>query len=148
MLQTDVWLVGWQVEEDHLDLTIGERMAWDTIPMDEDWVTELFADRRRIPLALDTYADATRAPEDPSWVRISGTVERIERITAEFVQSDAPTDPGLVAVPGSARSRSVSSLRHRPVGAGSAVGFVVRIAGPGTGREARGGVATSLPSGV
>jgi hypothetical protein len=143
MPQTDVWLVGWQVEEDHLDLTIGERVAWDTIPMDEDWVTELFADGRRIPLALDTYADGTRAPEDPSWVRISGTVERIERITAEYVQSD-----GLVAVPGSARSRPVPSLRHRPVEGGRAVGFVVRIAGPATGREARGGVATSLPSGV
>ncbi len=77
MLHTDVWLDGWQVEEDHLDLTIGER---------------------------------------------------IERITAEFVQSDAPTDPGLVAVPGSAHARSVPSLRHRPVGARRAVGFVVRIA--------------------
>lgn len=127
MLPTEVWLVGWQVEEDHLDLTVGERVAWDTIPMDEDWVTELFADGRRIPLTLDTYADATRAPEDPSWVRISGTVERIERITAEYVQSDAPTDPGLVAVPGSAHARSVPSLRHRPVGSRRAVGFVVRI---------------------
>jgi hypothetical protein len=123
----DVWLDSWQVDEDHFEVSLGERVDWETVTMDASWVSRLFVDRT-IRWTRDTDADATRAPEDPSWHRVQGRVSGIEQVTVAFVASDDPADPGLVPVPGAAVVQPVTSLWDRPAQPDVLVGFVVRVA--------------------
>ena len=48
---TDVWFTKWQVAEDGLDVALDQRVDWSLVPMDQNWVSRLFAGRRSIPFA-------------------------------------------------------------------------------------------------
>jgi hypothetical protein len=74
-----VWLTGWQMEEDGLRIAVGERVAWRLTSPDRRWMTRLFATRRMIDFALDTYVDAVRS--NPV-VSVSGVVVNVEAVTA------------------------------------------------------------------
>lgn len=75
-----VWLTGWQMDEDGLRVAVGERVAWRLTSPDRRWMTRLFATRRMIDFALDTYVDAVRS--NPV-VSVSGVVVSVEAVTAQ-----------------------------------------------------------------
>ena len=59
-----MWFTEWQVAEDRLHVELDERVHWDLVPLDQDWVAHLFAGRRTVSLQLDTYAAAGRDASD------------------------------------------------------------------------------------
>ena len=54
--EVEVWLTGWQMEEDGFDVVLGEQMDRELVPMDQQWLGHLFAGRRSIALQRDTCA--------------------------------------------------------------------------------------------
>lgn len=70
------------MSEECLQVALDEIVAWKLMPMNHDWIENLFADRRTVPLQLDTYADATREPDAPDWTNLKGTVVQIDQVRA------------------------------------------------------------------
>lgn len=128
--EVDVWLTEWQVAEDHLQVVLDEIIAWDLIPMDHDWIARLFADRRTVPLELDTYAGATRDKDAADWTRLGGTVVRIDQISIRYVPSTEPREPGVVPARGAAVVHTVASVWPMQPHHGSICGWIIRIRRP------------------
>ena len=126
---TDVWFTEWQVAEDGLDVALDQRVDWSLVPMDQNWVSRLFAGRRTIPLQLDIYADAVRDPSDPSdRTQLSGRVARIDQISVRHHPSKDPEERGVpVPETGGANQHSVLSFRQSRGHHGEVVGWIVRV---------------------
>lgn len=123
---TDVWFTEWQVAEDGLDVALDQRVNWSLVPMDQNWVSRLFAGRRTIPLQLDTYADAVRDRSDRT--QLSGRVARIDQISVRYHPSKDPEERGaLVPETGGAVQHGVWSFRQSRGHDGKVVGWVVRL---------------------
>ncbi|TFD52165.1 hypothetical protein E3T55_06785 [Cryobacterium frigoriphilum] len=91
-----VWFTEWQVAEDGLDVALDQHVDWSLVPMDQDWVSRLFAGRRAVSLQLDTYADAVRDPSDRSdRTQLSGRVARIDQISVRYHPSKDPEERGV-----------------------------------------------------
>ncbi|AMB58519.1 DUF6578 domain-containing protein [Microterricola viridarii] len=128
--EVDVWLREWQVSEDGLRVALGESVSWDLVPMDQEWMTRLFGERRTVPLQLDTYASATRAPDAPDWTRIRGDILAIEQVSVRYTRSTDPSEVGSVPEPGAAVTLRVPSLWPKHPHIGSVVGWIVRVRMP------------------
>ena len=126
---TDVWFTEWQVAEDSLDVALDQHVDWSLVPMDQNWVSRLFAGRRTIPLQLDTYADAVRDPSDRTdRTQLSGRVARIDQISVRYHPSKDPEERGvLVPETGGATQHSVLSFRQSRGHHGKVVGWIVRL---------------------
>lgn len=126
---TDVWLTEWQVAEDNLQVSINQQVDWALVPMDQEWLHTLFAGRRRVPLQLDTYADAVKDPSDPSlWTRLSGHVIRIDQISVRHQPSEKSTNTrGSRPEVEDVMEHSVQSLDQPRAHYGHIVGWIVRI---------------------
>ena len=127
---TDVWVTEWQVAEDGLDVALDQHVDWSLVPMDQNWVSRLFAaGRRTIPWQLGTYADAVRDPSEPSdRTQLSGRVARIDQISVRHHPSKDPEERGvLVPETGGAMQHSVLSFRQSRGHHGKVVGWIVRL---------------------
>jgi len=102
-----VWLTAWQLEENALLVTVGDRVEWRLTVPDHTWMRHLFAGTRIVELALDTYVDAVRSnPVAP----VRGVVTEIEAVTQQLRQaSPLDHDRGLVSDPGTALTELVNS---------------------------------------
>lgn len=127
--QTDVWLTEWQVAEDGFDVALGQHVDWHLVPMDDAWVTQLFAGRRTITVQLDTCAEARRHPiATLVWTHLTGRVTRIDQISVRFHSSQDPAERGVrVAETGGAMQHSVLSLQKPRAHHGVIVGWIVRV---------------------
>ncbi len=124
----DVWITEWQVAEDRTEISLGEQVEWMLVPMDQDWIDRLFADRRHIQWQVDTYADVGRDPSDPrEYVALTGRVSRIDQISVRYVQSEDPAVRGWVPVTGGATEHSVLSFGTPRAHHGRLVGWIVRV---------------------
>ncbi|WP_104133182.1 DUF6578 domain-containing protein [Cryobacterium sp. M91] len=124
----DVWFTEWQVAEDGLNVELDERVRWDLVPMDQDWVARLFAGRRTVPLQLDTYADAgCEASDLAKRTLVAGRVARIDQVSVRYEMSTGPVVRGLVPLTGGAMQHSVLSLRQLRAHHGTVVGWIVRV---------------------
>ena len=124
----DVWFSEWQVVEDGLNVELDERVHWDLVSMDQDWVLRLFAGRRTVLLQLDTYADAGRDASDlAERTLLSGRVARIDQVSVRYEMSTDPADRGLVPETGGAMQHSVLSLRQPRTHHGTVTGWIVRV---------------------
>ena len=126
---TDVWFTEWQVAEDGLDLALDQHVDWSLVPMDQDWISRLFAGRRAVSLQLDTYADAVRDPSDRSdRTQLSGRVARIDQISVRYHPSKDPEERGVrVPETGGAMQHSVLSFHQSRGHHGKVVGWIVRL---------------------
>ena len=123
---TDVWFTEWQVAEDGLDVALDQHVDWSLVPMDQNWVSRLFAGRRAISLQLDTYADAIHDRSD--WTQLSGCVARIDQISVLYHPSKDPEACGaLVPETGGAMQHSLRSFRQSRGHHGKLVGWIVRL---------------------
>ena len=122
-----MWLTEWQVAEDYLQVVLDEIVAWDLVPMDQNWIARLFAGRRAVPLQLDTYANATRNVDATDWNRLGGTVVRIDQISIRYLPSTKPLEAGLVPDRGAAVVHAVSSIWPTQPHHGSVCGWIVHI---------------------
>ncbi|RMB61392.1 hypothetical protein EAX62_01670 [Tessaracoccus antarcticus] len=125
--EVDVWLWEWQVAEDRRQVLLGETVMWDLVPMDQDWISKLFADRRSVPLQLDTYAGHSEPADAPEWTRMSGVVQRIEHVSVRYVQPTDPSGTGSVPERGAAVVHTVPSIWPEQPHTGSTTGWIVRI---------------------
>lgn len=126
-LETDVWLIEWQVGDAGFDVALGQHVDWALVPMDQDWSALLFAGRRTVPFKRDTEAGARGDTVD--WTQLSGRVVRIDQISVRYYPSDAPAERGLVPETGGAMQHSVRSLRNPRAHHGLIVGWIVRVRG-------------------
>ena len=125
--EVDVWLTEWQVAEDHLQVTLNETVTWKLVPMDQEWITRLFAERRAVSLQLDTYADATRGPESPDWTQVSGLVVRVDQVSVLYVRSTDRFERGLVPERGKAVVHTVPSIWPKQPHHGHVSGWIIRL---------------------
>ncbi|WP_442859257.1 DUF6578 domain-containing protein [Arthrobacter sp. CAN_A1] len=130
--ETDVWLTEWQVSEDRFDVALGENVDWVLVPMNQDWLAQLFAGRRPVSLQRDTCADAEQEdPSKPGWTELSGHVTRIDQVSIRYQQSQSPADRGeYLPEVGGAMQHSLPRLRERRGHRGHVVGWIVRIQAP------------------
>lgn len=126
-LETDVWLIEWQVGDAGFDVALDQHVDWALVPMDQDWSALLFAGRRTVPFKRDTEAGARGDTVD--WTQLSGRVVRIDQISVRYHPSDAPAERGLVPETGGAMQHSVRSLRDPRAHHGQIVGWIVRVRG-------------------
>ena len=124
--EIDVWLTGWQVEEDRRQILVGETVTADVVPMDQEWLTTLFGDRRAVAWQVDHYAGTPGCP-------IAGIVTRIDQVSVTWMDSTDPGQRGQVPVPGAAVVHTVSSIRPEQPHHGSIVGWIIRVLLRGTG---------------
>ncbi|WP_394252019.1 DUF6578 domain-containing protein [Arthrobacter pityocampae] len=122
--EIDVWLTEWQVSEDGFDVALDERVDWELVSMDQEWLARMFAGRRPLTLQRDTYAGLVGEIDGPSeWTRLSGRVTRIDQVSVRY-----PVDRGSgLAEVGSAMQHTVSSVQERRSHDGTLVGWVIRI---------------------
>ncbi len=125
--EVDVWLTGWQVEDDCLQVTLGETVVWELVPMDQDWITRLFDGRRVVSLQLDTCAGALSEPATFEWTEIRGVVQRIDQVSVLYVASNDPLERGLVPKRGAAVVHTVPSIWPEDPHSGSINGWIVRV---------------------
>ncbi len=126
--EVDVWLTGWQVEDDCLQVALGETIVWELVPMDQDWIARLFDGRRVVSLQLDTCAGAL--PDEPApleWTEVRGVVQRIDQVSVLYVASTDPLERGLVPKRGSAVVHTVPSIWPEDPHPGSINGWIVRV---------------------
>lgn len=123
----DVWLDGWQVHEEHLEVSLHEHVTWNTIPMDQAWVALVFGEAQTIPRQRDTYAHLTHEPDDPAWETIIGRVHRILVITLSYGTSVDPAKPELVPLPASVALRPTTALTDGPSNHPRAAGFIITV---------------------
>jgi hypothetical protein len=127
--ETDVWLTQWQIAEEGINVETGEDVHWALISMDQAWAGRLLGNRRAINLQLDTYADATRGSDDPSWTQLAGRVERIDQISMLREQPGRTSEAAEEQTSGfgEAVQHEVTSLRTLRAHDGDIVGWVVRV---------------------
>lgn len=130
--EVDVWLTGWQVEEDGFDVVLDEQIDWSLVPMDQQWLHHLFTGRRKVPLHRDTYAGAVgELHASSSWTRLTGRVTRIDQVSVRYPGAGDPAYLGAgLAEVGGAVQHTVASVQERRGHDGSLVGWIVRIEGP------------------
>lgn len=122
--ETDVCLTEWQVSEDGFDVAVGEEVDWELVPMDQEWLDQMFAGRRLVPLQRDTYAGFVGEIYDRSqWAHLSGRITRIDQVSARYPVDSRTELPEA----GSAMQHTVPSVQERRTHDGNLVGWVVRI---------------------
>ncbi|MDJ0336646.1 hypothetical protein QMK31_00205 [Cryobacterium sp. PH31-O1] len=125
--EVDVWLTQWQVAEYNFQVSLTETTTWKLIPMDNDWITRLFDDRRVVPLQLDMYAEATRDLGSPDWTVVNGVVVRVDQVSVEYVPSSDPSETARVPKHGAAVVHTVTSIWPVQPHHGLIAGWIVRI---------------------
>jgi hypothetical protein len=129
-----VWLTAWQLEEDAVSVSVGDRVEWQLTVPDHTWMEHLFAGSRIVDLALDTYVDAVSTNPVTA---VSGVVTKVEAVTQQLRRATPlDRDRGLVSDPGTALTELVGStdkaLGARPQKSLGLSGFLVTVSGLST----------------
>lgn len=130
--EVDVWLTGWQVEEDGFDVVLDEQIDWSLVPMDQQWLTHLFMGRRDVPLQRDTYAGASGEMHgSSSWTQLVGRVTRVDQVSVRHPEECGPGQSGEgLAEVGGAMQHTVLRVQKSRGHHGNLVGWIVRVKTP------------------
>lgn len=126
--EVDVWLPEWQVDADGFDVAVGERIRWSLVEMDQRWVDRPLTEPRSVSLQLDFTAEDRDDADQLTWHDLTGTVTRIDQVSARYVSSRDPAEGGArMPEAGGAQQHSVSSLWDRRPHHGRITSWIVRV---------------------